>query len=303
MENCMTGNDGEMWARRNRWTRSRLISFCLAAASLLWVLLASNSPLSAQVFEYPLAAASTDDKTVYVADRKLPGIWKVSDGRPEVFFRAAKEFRTPLNAIRCLAVDQQGRLLVGDSGTREVYRFNDKNQPLPLTSGGIGIPMGIAVGPTGEIFVSDLETQRIMKVPVEGGAAQVFASVPAPHGLTFDSAGRLFVVSHGKNQLLRVSAEGKVEVAVTGRRFRYPHDVAVKADGSLYVSDGYRKTVWMIAPGEEPKPWLSGEPLENPVGLAWRGDSLLVADSRAKQVFAADADGKLTPLVTAPDNE
>ena len=33
-------------------------------------------------FLYPLAVTSTSDGTVYVADRQLPGIWKISDGEP-----------------------------------------------------------------------------------------------------------------------------------------------------------------------------------------------------------------------------
>ncbi|MCA9069389.1 MAG: hypothetical protein KDA84_10720, partial [Planctomycetaceae bacterium] len=72
--------------------------------------------------QYPLAVVGADKGPVYVADRKLPGIWKIADGKAEVYFQADKRFRTPLNAVRCLALDKQGVLLAGDSSTREVYR-------------------------------------------------------------------------------------------------------------------------------------------------------------------------------------
>ncbi len=146
---------------------------------------------------YPLDVSVTADaKTLYLVDRKLPGLWKAgADGKLAVFFQASKKFRTPLNAVRCIAADGKGGLLVGDSGTREVYRFSADGKSTPLTKGGIGIAMGIAVNAKGTIFVSDLELQRIWTVPAAGGEPKEFAVLPAPRGMTFDKKGQLWVVS------------------------------------------------------------------------------------------------------------
>ena len=141
--------------------------------------------------QYPLAVVGTEKGPIYVADRKLPGIWKITDGKAEVYFQASKKFRTPLNAVRCLAFDKDGKLLAGDSATREVYRFDDKAQPQPLTKGKIGIPMSIAVDGEGEFFVADLETQRIWKVSAKGGEPEEFAILAGVRGLAFDSKGNL----------------------------------------------------------------------------------------------------------------
>ena len=163
---------------------------------------------------YPLDVSVTADaKTLYVVDRKLPGLWKAgADGKLEVFFQASKKFRTPLNAVRCIAADGKGGLLVGDSGTREVYRFSADGKSTPLTKGGIGIAMGIAVNAKGTIFVSDLELQRIWTVPATGGDPKEFAVLPAPRGMTFDKKGQLWVVSGGpRNQLVKIAADGTRE--------------------------------------------------------------------------------------------
>ena len=70
---------------------------------------------------------------------------------------------------------------------------------------------------------------------------------------------------------------------------------------NLFVTDNYAATVWRIpAGGSEPKPFLQGAPLNKPVGLAKRGDDLLVADPHAKQIFVVTPDGKATPLVGGP---
>ncbi|HBL43028.1 MAG TPA: hypothetical protein DDZ90_06490, partial [Planctomycetaceae bacterium] len=82
------------------------------------------------------------------------------------FFTGSKVFRTPLNAVRCVAIDKEGHVLAGDSSTREVYRFEKAGaKPQPLTNGGIGIPMDVVVLKNGDLLVSDLELQQIWKVP------------------------------------------------------------------------------------------------------------------------------------------
>ena len=248
---------------------------------------------------YPLDVSVTADaKTLYLVDRKLPGLWKAgADGKLAVFFQASKKFRTPLNAVRCIAADGKGGLLVGDSGTREVYRFSADGKATPLTKGGIGIAMGIAVNAKGTIFVSDLELQRIWTVPAAGGEPKEFAVLPAPRGMTFDKKGQLWVVSGGpRNQLVKIAADGKITPVVKDRTFVYPNDVAVSADGTAYVSDGYADCIWKVAADGKTSKWVSGKPLDNPVGLDWQGTTLLVVDSRAGKLFSITPDAKHAPV-------
>ena len=248
---------------------------------------------------YPLDVSVTADaKTLFLVDRKLPGLWKAgADGKLAVFFQASKKFRTPLNAVRCIAADGKGGLLVGDSGTREVYRFSADGKSTPLTKGGIGIAMGIAVNAKGTIFVSDLELQRIWTVPAAGGDPKEFAVLPAPRGMTFDKKGQLWVVSGGpRTQLVKIAADGKITPVVKDRTFVYPNDVAVSADGTAFVSDGYADCIWKVSADGKTSKWVSGKPLDNPVGLDWQGTTLLVVDSRAGKLFSITPDAKLAPV-------
>ena len=252
---------------------------------------------------YLLSPTVNPDGELYVADRNLPGIWKIADGELKPFFQGSKKFRTPLNAVRCLATDEKGTLLAGDTATRQIYRFGDSGKPDPLLKNpaGLGIPMSIAVDRNGTIFVADLETHRIWKVPSAGGEPVEFVTVPAPRGLTFDSDGRLWVVSHGKNQLLRVSADGELEPVVRNRPFRFPHNVVIDQQHVAYVSDGYARTIWKVDESGEVQAWISGDPLVNPVGLAWSGEKLVIVDPQAKAVFEADQDGNITTVAAATD--
>ena len=262
----------------------------------------SAAECRAAEMQYPLSVVADEKGVVYVADRTLPGIWKIVDGKAEVFFQASKKFRTPLNAVRCVALDEKGRLLAGDSATRDVYRFDESGKPQPLTGGHIGIPMAITVGPDGTLFVADLETHRIWKVASEGGEPVELTAVPAPRGLTIDAENRLWVVSHGPDHLLRVWPDGRVETIVKGRVFEFAHNVVLDEKQTAYVSDGYAKAIWKVSPNGEAAKWVSGDPLRNPVGLAWRGKNLLVADPRAKAIFSITPEGRVMRLAGSSDD-
>ena len=88
--------------------------------------------------KYPIAVATAANGDIYIADRQLPGIWRLRDGTTTVYYQAKKKFGTPLNAVRCLAIDGDGKLLAGDSATRDVYRFNaEGEEPTALQPAGL----------------------------------------------------------------------------------------------------------------------------------------------------------------------
>jgi sugar lactone lactonase YvrE len=253
--------------------------------------------LAEDPLRYPLSIAVSKSGTVFLADRELPGVWRLEGDRLSIFFKGSKKFRTPLNAIRCVTVDRDGRVVAGDSATSDVYRFDEKGNPRALTAQGkpygqIGIPMAVAVDADGNLLVSDLETHRIVKIPKGGGQSQTLASVPAPRGLCIDMQNRLWVISGRK--LVRIAPGGEQETIVGDGVFLFPHTVAVGENGTAYVCDGYSKAIWKVATGQKPEKWVSGSPLDKPVGIHLQQGRLFVVDPRAKGVFEIDPSGKLT---------
>jgi streptogramin lyase len=257
-------------------------------------------PVSAAEMQYPLSVAAGPDGSIYVADLNMPGVWKIAGGKLEVFFQGSNKFRTPLNRVRCVAIDSKGRVLAGDSSTREIYRFNAENQPEPLSKGGIGIPMAIAFDSQGDILVCDLEIHQVVKVPEAGGEPVRIADVTAPRGIAVDPQGRIWVVSAAakdpKGQVVRILDDGKVESVVADHPFQLPHTIVLDDKQNAYVCDNYAEAVWKFEPGNKPEKWISGKPLVKPVGITFAGGRLLIADPHAKMIFEADLDGKIAPL-------
>lgn len=252
---------------------------------------------------YPLGLAVAADGGLVVADRLLPGLWRVADGRATILAAGTRRFRTPLNAVRAVAVAPDGTVFAGDSATREIYRITADGTPEPLTSGAIGIPVDIALDSRGRLFVSDLETQRVWRIDRDTPTTPVeVATLVGPRGLFVDADDRLWVVAaSGEAPLVRVGGDGVVEPIVRTRAFEFPHDVVVDDEGVAYVSDNYARCIWRVPPGGEPERWAQGEPLVGPVGLALRDGRIIVADPRARQIFEIDATRGLpavpTPLV------
>jgi hypothetical protein len=250
--------------------------------------------------QYLLGIAVDKDQNIFLADRDLPGVWRLADGKLSLLVQGSKKFRTPLNAVRCLAIDADGQVLAGDSATRDIYRIDAQGQAQPLTKGEIGIPVSIAVNKAGEILVGDLETHRIWKVPAAGGKPELYLQIAAPRALWVDAEDRVWIISHGKDQLLRRDADAPPEVIAAGRPFEFPSAVVVDPAGTAFVCDTYAKAIWKIAAGQPPQKWFTGEPLVSPVGLAWRGENLLVSDPRAKAVIQLDPAGKASQLPLVP---
>lgn len=251
--------------------------------------------------QYPLALAVEGETSVVIVDLNLPGIWRLplSGGTPQLVRKGSNLLRKPLNRPRCIAVAQDGSLLVGDTATREIYRLaaDGSGEVTPLTNGFLGIPNSLAIDGKGRLLISDLET-RFVYAWSEGESEPQLLSKVSTRGLHVSPSGAIWGVTPDANALIQLNDSGEPKTVVGGRPFQFPHNVVVDGEGTAFVTDGYAKTVWRIPSGGAPEPFFAGEPLQNPVGLAMIPGKLLIADPHAKQIFAIDLASKMiTPLV------
>ena len=240
---------------------------------------------------------------LYVVDRNLPGVWKIVDGQAEVFYQGPKQFRQPLNAPRCIAL-HQGRVLVGDSAARNVFWVTADQPPVALSEEPIGIPMALAVGPAGQLYVADLELHQVLVIDgaAEGPSpAKKLADIRAPRGLAVDAAGEVWVATGTQQPIRRIATDGTVSVVVGESKFKYPAGIAVLPDGTVVVSDSYDKSVSKVAADGVITPWVQGKPWVHPVALTVAGDSVLVADSRGGAIRSIDSAGQVKTLYPAAE--
>ena len=181
----------------------------------------------------------------------------------------AAEFDEPVG----VAVDSSGNLYVADYGNHRIRRITPTGEMSTLagsTEGfrdGAGIeaqfdfPSGVTVDAEGNVYVTDYFNHLIRKITATGemsflagagtsGSADgvgTAAQFYSPTGVTADSSGNLYVADYGNHRIRKITAtgemstlagstEGSADGAGTTAQFNGPIDVAVDAEGNVYVT-------------------------------------------------------------------
>lgn len=243
---------------------------------------------------YPKAVAASGD-SLFVVDLDLPGVWQLGDSRT-LYAKGSNLLRKPMNRPHSLTTHPDGGVLVGDSATREVYWIKSADaEPQPLSGGRIGIPMALAVDPSGKfLYVGDAEKMSTFRLPIEGGEPELVARVNA-RGFAFDADGRLLAVTPDQEAIRRIDVEtGNIETIVErpNKNF-FPNGICWHGDHG-FVTDTYGNSIWKFTEDGTIEKWHEGEPLRRPVGIAISDEALLVADPHpeVKQVFEFDLQTK-----------
>jgi sugar lactone lactonase YvrE len=150
-----------------------------------------------------------------------------------------------------------GDLFVTGYLSHSVVRFDWASQTyqpfVAPNSGGLGEARGIAVGPDGNVYVTDLAQNMVFRydgatgapLPAAGQSGAVFipagsGGLTGAKGITFGVDGNLYVVSYNTRQILRYqgpagSSPGAF-VGVFAADANGPEDLTFGPDGNLFVS-------------------------------------------------------------------
>lgn len=152
-------------------------------------------------------------------------------------------------------VDAAGRVLVTDVSRNAVFVFDEAGGKLDVwdraTSGQpFAAPIGIALGPGGEILVADAELGRVFRLGPDGTPRGEFGAgvLDRPTGLARDAKlGRVYVADTQAHNIKVFDDDGRL-VATWGRRgeapgeFNFPTHVAL-SNGTVIVCDSLNARV------------------------------------------------------------
>jgi peptidylamidoglycolate lyase len=232
-------------------------------------------------------------------------------------------FLLGLTALLVFGVD--GRTLPAHVEARATVRYEEvKNWPMLPSTVQMGEAAGVAVDSNNHVFVFhrpgrgfDPAATEVLKddavIELDADSGRLVRSWGAntfivPHGITIDAADNVFLTDVGLQQVFKFSHEGKLLFAVGEPRvgkwdathFNQPTDIAIRPDGSFYVSDGYinSRVAIFAKDGRWIREWGKkgsgpGE-FSNPHGLAFANGNtdVIVADRENSRLQLFDHAGQ-----------
>jgi DNA-binding beta-propeller fold protein YncE len=160
-------------------------------------------------------------------------------------------------------VDENGRIYVTDISRNAVYVFDEKKGELLVWDQVMGVqkflaPIGIALGPNGEVLVADAELACVVRLDANGKGLGTIGKglLKRPTGLARDAdRGLLYVADTHAHDIKVFDDEGRL-VRVIGHRgegdgeFNFPTYLALH-NGVLYVTDTMNNRVQVFSPEGE----------------------------------------------------
>lgn len=217
------------------------------------------------------------------------------DGFPGYSGDGTAAVSATMNGPRNVAVDDTGNIYIADSLNyviREVVASSGvittvagngvpgySGDNAAAASGSLSHPKGVAVDPSGNIYIADTGNDVIRKVTAttgiittvagdgragyqgDGGAA-VAARLNSPHDVALDSSGNLFIADSGNSVIREVSTSSGVIITAAGNgidgysgdngaasltMLNNPRGIVADASGDIYIADTFKNVVRKVA--------------------------------------------------------
>jgi sugar lactone lactonase YvrE len=248
-------------------------------------------PATGSELDGPTGVAVDSTGNVYIADCYNNVVEKVTpSGTLSIIAGKAGQSGAPtpgpaisseLDSPTRVAVDSSGNVYIADSGNAVVEKITPSGTlsiiagkagqsgtptPGPATSSDLGVPDGLAVDSSGNLFIDDASNDVVEKVTpsgtlsiVAGKIGQSGAPTPGPAtssdlddptGVTVDATGNLYVADTYNADIEKVTPSGTLSIIAgtghsgaptpgpaTGSDLGHPFGVAIDSTGSIYIAD------------------------------------------------------------------
>ena len=294
------------------------------------------------------------DGNIYIADTGNYRIRKVDRSGIISTVAGTGAFRTGgdggpakiagLTAIGGLAVDAAGNLYVADTwddrvrridangiistvaGTGDAGRSGDAG---PAVEARLDRPEGVAIGPSGDIYIADTDNHLVRRVDASGtittivgtgdrgysgdGGPATEAALSEPRAVAVDSVGNVYIADSANGIVRRVAADGSISTVAgippeadpssvdfsANQSITRPYALIAGLSGELFIADAWGDSILRLDQDGQVEEHIGlGRPdLLHPAGVAIDANgNVFVADTGNHRVIKLDSSGVVTTL-------
>ncbi|MBW0012505.1 SMP-30/gluconolactonase/LRE family protein [Mycobacterium sp.] len=142
-----------------------------------------------------------------------------------------------------MEVGPDGLLYFPVMGANEIWRINPEGGEGQRVAADLGVPDAVKFDSSGRLVSTQLHSGQVLRIDPRNGERTVLATLdPGLDNLTF--VGRRLLVSSFTGKITEVLPGGQARTVLPAG-LNWPLDLAVGADGSLYIADG---TYFYVSP-------------------------------------------------------
>jgi sugar lactone lactonase YvrE len=135
-----------------------------------------------------------------------------------------------------MEVGPDGLLYFPLMGANEIWRIDPEGGAPECVAGDLGVPDAVKFDSSGRIVSTQVHSGQVLRIDPRSGERTVLASLnPGLDNLTF--VGERLFVSNFTGEITEVLGGGQSRTVLPGG-LNWPLDLAIGADGNLYIADG-----------------------------------------------------------------
>jgi gluconolactonase len=164
---------------------------------------------------------------------------KPNNARPRVTLLWGIYILTLVCSSTALAQDKPKREFKLEANSPSFWKLISKGAKLETVATGFGFTEGPVWDRSGFVYVSDEETNKILRVYPDGHKEELIA-LGDPDGNTYDRQLRLIDTASVLRAIIRITPDGKYTVLADhfeGKKLNSPNDVVIGPDGAIYFTD------------------------------------------------------------------
>jgi DNA-binding CsgD family transcriptional regulator/sugar lactone lactonase YvrE len=182
----------------------------------------------------PVALSLGPDGTLYIADRAGNRVWRRAPSGAMTLFAGtgdlgfggdnASALDAQLNHPMAVTLDAAGDLFIADEGNNRIRRVDANSNVITTVAGNddiygfrgdggradralLSLPLGVAVAPSGDVYISDTGNDRVRRVGKDRTITTVVGAhgeLYGPGGLAISASGDLYIADIGDNKIALV---------------------------------------------------------------------------------------------------